>query len=337
MPEEKETTASGGKPAEASRKLQPTVFTPSAKTVPKSSRGEGTMQSTTNAIPVTPSVKQPTAIPGIERKRLAVSTRDLQVLAPVSSTKVYEEAIRLLNTVVVEKLTERKVVTWGFEPQQAYGALVNRTLILVQSPVLVQTSGYLNRMMEILGSIDLMAICGHGNGNGFLGGLFKGANQKIDTLDELSAAQAELRQIVEYLQMMLRELLDLKDQFEQHTREYELVAIDVEASVVATLFLAKHLQKDTATANLGARFRDQSMSLTQTLAQIKEGEPMRKLQIEQPIQMVGAIQSVVLVMLPGFMSSIAAVITQVTNKQAPNPTEAGEINRQLQTIINQLP
>lgn len=311
--------------------LKPTVVQPpdpkkkAAKTV---ADGERALASA----PMASGTLKPTMIAGVERKRVEVDARDLRKLAPGTDANVIEAALRLLAGFVVEKASERRAILWGHELQQSYSDLVAETLVLSQSPILRKVEGYLGRMMDILQAVDILAVCGHGPGG--LAGYFKGVNSKIDQPDELGAARTELDQLVKYMSAALEELLDLKDQLDRHMARLEEIAEGAEAGSLAALFLAQYLQKDRAA--VAERFTERSMSLTQTLAQIRESGTIREIQIEHPLRMVGAIQTVVLVAMPDFLSSIATVVSLAAQKASLSRTEAGELNYKLRDIINRL-
>lgn len=323
MPEEKDKVDSGPKrKATTPRSLQPTVFAPPRRNAPHSRTGGG------NAT----AVRTPTTIPGVARTRISVATSDLTKLSPGAEPQIYEQALALICTFVPEKATERKAVLWGHELQKSYSDLVTETLKLSQAPVLRKVEGYLARMLEILGSIDLMAVCGQ-DGGSRLGQYFKGINKKIDRPDELRTAQAELDGLLGYMSAALDELLTLKEKLEQHANKVREISVGIEASALAALCLSHHLQSTNSV--LATRFMERSMRLTQTLAQIRGGDATRDIQVEQPIRMVGAIQHVALVMMPGWLGTIASALT-LLGRRGLSKTEAGELTYQLRDIISQL-
>lgn len=321
----------------AKDKLRPTVIgTPGAslRTPARAVPQAQDVLSPPRRVPAaTPVVRQPTAIPGAERKRIEVAVRDLQALSPGAVAGVYEQARALVGAFAVDKASQRKAILWGHDLQKAHGDLVTETLTLARSPVLRQVEGYLARMMDILGSIDLMAVCGHG-GDSVVGRLFQGINNRIDTPGELAQAQVELEQLLALMGGALERLLDLKDQLLRLSGSMEGMAAQVEASAIGALFLSERLRLD-ATA-LAQRFAERSMSLTQTLAQMRQTGSTREAQIEQPIRMIGAIQNVALVVMPAFIGSIASLSTLGAKKTAISPTEAGELAYRLRDIISQL-
>ena len=290
--------------------------------------------SPTRRVPAaTPVVRQPTAIPGAERKRIEVAVSDLQALSPGAAAGVYQQARALVGAFVVDKASQRKAILWGHNLQQVHGDLVTEMLALARSPVLRQVEGYLARMMDILGSIDLMAVCGHG-GDSLVGRLFQGINSRIDTPGELAQAQAELEQLLALMGGALDPLLDLKDRLLCLSGSMEGTAAQVEASAIGALFLSERLRQGDAA--LAQCFVERSMSLTQTLVQMRQAGSTREIQIEQPIRLIGAIQNVALVVMPAFIGSIASIATLSASKTTISPTEAGELAYRLRDIISQL-
>lgn len=285
------------------------------------------------AAAATPVVRQPTAIPGAQRKRIEVTARDLQALSPGAPAVVYEQARSQIRAFVLDKAAHRKAILWGHDLQKSHGDRVSEMLALARSPVLRKVEGYLARMMDILGSIDLLAVCGHG-GNGVVERLFQGINSRIDTQGELAKAQAELEQLLALMGAAPDALLDLKDRLLRLSGSMEETAAQVEASAIGALFLSDRLREDDGA--LAQRFAERSMSLTQTLAQMRQAGSTRELQIEQPIRLIGAIQNVALVVMPGFIGSIASIVSLGASKTTVSPTEAGELAYRLRDIIDKL-
>jgi len=318
-------------PKETRSTIRPTVVSPPARKKDAPTGGATTSpEETKGGRPVT--LSAPTAIPGVARKRIPVEASDLRRLSPGAGAGIVDRALVLIAGFVPEKATERKAILWGHELQKSYGNVIAGALALSQAPVLHKIEGYIARMMEILQAVDLLAIAGQA-GSAF-GEYFKGINKKIDTPDELAVAQNELDQLVHHMGGALDELLDLKDKLERNAAELNRVATQAEAAALAALFLSQYLGKKQP--QLAERFVERSMSLTQTLAQIRGNGAIREIQIEHPIRMVGAIQNVILVSMPDFLSSIAAINSLAARNRVMSPTEAGELNYKLRDIIEQL-
>jgi len=282
----------------------------------------------------TPKVSKPTALPGVERKRIDVEAADIKKLAPLASADVARRAVRLLETFVAEAVTDRSAVLWGHQLQQQYSELVSRTLELSQDDLLVKATGYINRMVAILASIDIQAAADAAPGTGGLGQYIKRLNSRVDTADELEGARIELDQLVKLMGASLEPLLALKETLDRHSRRVDDVGLDIEAAALAAEYLSNRFAQGKQ--DLSRRFLERGMSLTQTVAQIRGSSALRAAQIEQPLGLIGAIQNVALVTVPGWLASLAALTASLRGRSRPTPTEAGEIAYQLRNILQQL-
>ena len=281
-----------------------------------------------------PVAAKPTAIPGVERKRIALDLADIKKLSPRTKPGVPERALRLIETFVLEGVGDRQAVLWGHRLQQDYSDLVSRTLELSQADVLRKVTGYIGRMNDILGAINIEAVCGVAPASGMIGEYFKKLNSKIDTPQELEAARIELEQLVRLMGECLEQLLSFKEMLEQQSNRIEDMGNEVEASAIAAEFLSAHLRERNKA--LSQRFLERSMSLMQTAVQIRGSTSMREVQIEQPLRLIAAIQNVALVMVPGWLGSIAALSTVLASKRKLTSTEAGELAYQLRDLLQQL-
>lgn len=189
-------------------------------------------------------------------------------------------------------------------------------------------------MADILGTIDIEAVCAGASRAGIFGEYFKKANSRIDTAAELEAARIELDQLVRLMGETLEQLLSFKETLEQQPRRIEDMGDDAEAAALAASFLSDHLR--ASRPPLSERFLERAMSLTQTVAQIRSGVSMREMQIEQPLRLIGAIQNVALVTVPGYLGIIASLTTMLESNRKLTPTEAGELAYQLRNILQQL-
>ncbi|HEX8009670.1 MAG TPA: hypothetical protein VF814_01820 [Casimicrobiaceae bacterium] len=281
-----------------------------------------------------PQAFAPTAIPGVERKRIAVGVEELIKLSPGANSDVLKRARRLIETYVEEQATDRAAVLWGEHAQEDYSKLVSEALSLSRADVLVSVTRHLNRTMEILRSIDLEAVGAGRRSGGLIGEYLSGLNKKIDTLDELEAARAELDQLVKLMRAALDDLLNLKERLQTQSRRIDEIGDEVEAAAVAAQFLSEH--ESARSPELSQRFLERSMSLTQSAVQIRGSSSMRATQIEQPLRLIGAIQNVALVLLPGWLGGIASLSVLSREERRLTPTETGELARQLRNIVEQL-
>lgn len=307
-------------PPKTPRVTGPTVVRPPARADTASARSAAAR------------VTAPTAIRGSERKRIPVRLDDLKDLAPGTDPDVLARALRLLQAYVAEDATDRTVVLWGHRLQQDYAGLVSETLARSQADVLMRVTVHLNRMMELLGSIDLVAVAGAADDGRGLGNYLGRLSKRIDTREELRVARVEIDQLVKLIAAAMDDLLDLRAEIERSSRRIDELGDQVEASALAAHFLSTYLQRKDE--ELSRRFLERSMSLTQTALQIRGSASMRASQIEQPLRLISAIQNVALVMVPGWLGSIASLTTLAGRK--PTPTEADELAFQLRKILEQL-
>lgn len=277
-------------------------------------------------------ITAPTAIPGVERKRIVVVSADIERLSPGVAPAVSGKAVRLVMSFVPEGARDRQVTMWGHAAQQDYAELVSTTLELSQAEVLIRARRYLVRIADLLDTIDLEAVCGSGLSPGLFGRLFGGG--RVDTAGKLEAARVELEQLVRLTNVTLEPLLALKASFDEQSRRLDAAWQDIEAAGLAAAFLSDHLVNDRP--ELSRRLLERSMSLAQTALQIRNSASLRDSQAEQPLSLVAAIQNVVLVTLPGWLVAIAALNVASPASRQPTPTQAAELQFQLCNILQQL-
>ena len=326
MPQDKPSRDPAAPPG-TGEALRPTVIKPPA------AGARGRKAAPSAAAPPTPrEPSRPTALPGTRRVRIEASPRELRALSPEASAAVCEAAARLLEQTVADTMNERKAVLWGHELQKAYGDEVGATLALAQDPLAEQARAHVDRMTQLLASIDLMAVCGHGKG-GLLSRLASSMNDRVDTPAELAGALGELRLLLDRLGDATASLATLADRLHQRAGAIDRIGRDVDAAAVAALFLARHFEREAPA--LARRFDDRATSLTATVAQIRQGDAVHRLQLQRPLDLIGVIQNVALVMLPGLLAAMAALLALAKSRGA-SPTEARDMSHQLRDILNQL-
>lgn len=308
-------------------RLKPTIV----PTPARRARSSGAPATPTEASLTVSTTLQPTMVSGGSPDRLNVSAPELKRLSPKANGAVLEAAFAALMSVVPGRMTERKAILWGHELQRGFADAVADALRLSQQPVMVRMQGHVSRLLEILEGFDLAAVA-RPEGAG-LGGLLKPFNRKTDTLGELGSARAELTQLVGLMDVGLEDLLGLRELLQANAAGQQKVGVEVEALALAALYLAEHFRvSDAAVAD---RFVERSMSLTQTLAQIRGDESLRNLQVETPLRTITAIQNVTLVSMPDFLASLGA-LTSLQSGRSVTPTEARELTHKLRNIVSQL-
>lgn len=342
MGDEHNSDARRNKPGTGAKALRPTIIgappgKPQGQQIKTGSQLPSASSAATKAASpaaASPAAIKPTAIPGVERKRIEVDLAGLKELSPTTRGAVLERARELVESFAVGGTSDRQAVLWGHRLQQDYSNIVSRTLELSQAAVLKRVAGYIGRMTDILGSIDLEAVARPGAASGVVGGFLRKMNVKIDSPEELELARTELDQLVQLMGDSLEELLSLKETLARQASQIVALGEEIDASALAALFASEHLREIQPA--LAQRYLERSMSLSQTLAQIRGNSSLRDVQIEQPLRLIGAIQNVALVMVPGWLGSIAALGTMLESKRKVTPTQTGELAYQLRNIVQQL-
>ena len=291
-----------------------------------------------NPAPVPRGVDHPTAIAGVARKRIPVTFADLEALRLSTDVEVLTLALKRVQVTNADELADAQVVLWGQETQQAYGKLVSDTLNFLQSPVLKKASDRIGRLLDILALIDLKKVAGFGAADNAISRFWTKTTAAIDSLPELMDATREIEQITLLLNNEFADLLDLKKTLERNSRAIDEVAAAIEVEAIAATYIAQYLEKSPSTEarSQAQQLTVRSMSLVQSYAQIRSSHAMRQMQIEQPLHIVNAIQQTVLVMVPGWLSSITSLRVMLEGKRKPTVTEVGELSDQTNTIIQSL-
>ncbi|MEO8673523.1 MAG: hypothetical protein ABI411_19595 [Tahibacter sp.] len=277
-------------------------------------------------------VATPTVVPGVKRERLAVTAESLRALSPGVPAPVCEVALRRVREIVVAKLNDRKVVLWGHDLQKLYSDRVTQTFALTQDPIVEQARAYVARMTGILSTIDLPTACGRGK-RGVLESFTKAMSKRIDTPQKLSAALDELRLLLDRTAASFDRLLALKELLQRHTDTIRQIEVDVEAAALAARYLSERFSREAPP--LARRFAERSASLAATLAQVRQGDTMHRLQTEQPLRLIAAIQNVALVTLPGCIAGMAALLSLAPGRDV-SPTESIDLSYQLRELVDQL-
>lgn len=360
MAQDEPATAFGAKPERGGPKLRPTVISVPARQARVASGAAGSEARTATqarptvidkprvatrkkpgggleaqpAHPARATVATPTAVPGVERKRMTVALADIRKLAPEVAPRVAERTRQLLQQFAFEGLKDRDAVLWGHRLQQDYSDLVSQGLALTQHDLCTRVTGHLQRMAEVLGSVDVEALCESDPAAGRLGQYLRKANRRVDTFAELEQVRIELAQLGALMGEALDPLLALKATIEQHSRRIDELGDDAEAYALAAEVASGHLRQTRPA--LSQRFLERSMSLTQTAAQIRSSAPMREIWTQQPLRLIGAIQNGVLVQVPQWLGNIASLSAMQQGRSKPTPTQAGELAYQLRNILQSL-
>lgn len=283
-----------------------------------------------------PTVSKPTGIAGgVQRQRIELSLTDLRNLNPGIGDGTLEKAMLLIQMTNLEALGDREVVMWGHNPQKSYGDLISQSLTIFQSEPLCRVQKHLSRMIEILSLIDLKKVCEQGASSA-LSKVFRKATKAIDTPEELAEAQTELSQLISLMNQEIDSLLKVKGQLEAISKMIDDIGSEIEVLAISAAYLADYIHRQNPTNQFYAKFLERSASLTQSLAQIRSSSSMRQVQIEHPLALISAVQSVALVQVPAWLGSIVSLKAMLERGKKPTVTEIDELSNQTQKVLEGL-
>jgi hypothetical protein len=289
-----EDPKSGGAP----KRLRPTVIEVPAHRVKRPSPSPDTPP---------PTVRKPTAIPGAERRRIAVGSADILRLSPSAEPRTAARAVKLIDGFVVEGARDQHVVQWGQAVQQRAALLSDAPEPPhVDAPDLVR--GYVGRIVELLGAIDLVAV-----------------------RDVERATRDELLHLIHRSRIVLDPLRALLTARDDHARQIDEAGFEIEAAALGATFLAEHLA--TLRPELSRRFLQREMSLTKTALEIRSGQFERSRQLDEARVLVAVVQDVVLTPLPDWLDGVAAL---ARTRRRANPTQVGDLQHRLGALIRNL-
>ncbi len=278
---------------------------------------------------------KPSLLPGKTRQRIPVTLDDLRQLNPIKE-EALEQAIRLIQVIDLDGMTDESAIYWGQASQEEYGQLMSRSLELNQSDVLVDAARHIGRLQELLGEVDLKDI--ENVGDGLLARLAGNTWEKVS--EEIAARQREFSETTRVLNDKKPQLLETKRSLEEVLRNINKQACEIEAHALAAQFLSNHLKGPGPDPDRRQRLcnilASRSLSLTQTVADIRSAQTLHQSQIEHPLKLIAIIQDTVLVQIPSWVGSYAAVGLSLQSKRQPTKTLLDELGQQLKRIQREI-
>ncbi len=321
------------KPAAPPGRLRPTIIAPPSKgRRAKADRGGAQGPGAAGPPASTPIVRAPTAIPGVQRRRVAVRAADLVRLSPGAAPQAAARAVRLIDGFVVEGAREPHVDAWGQAAEQRHEALVQEALDLAQAQALSRARGPVDGIIVLLAAIDIETICADTRSP--LLALLEPAGGRIDTPRKLTTARAELERLAGRARAALDPLADLKASLDDHARRVDETSLELEAAALAALFLAERLAPERP--ELSRRFLQREMSLTKTALRIRGGQLARADQVQEPLALIATIREVVLRDLSDWLVAVAALAGSREARRRLLPTEVAELRHRLGALLRNL-
>ncbi len=270
---------------------------------------------------------------GEVRKRIPITSANLQ--GKTQKVETIERVVHLVESFIAERATEQSAVMWGTEVQKQYSGLMSEVLALSRSETLNQVSRRVGRLIEILGSIKLDKVFAQKGGEGFLARAIKKSSAEVDSLEELERALEEIDQIAKIISDDVPKLLALRGQIELISTRTLEVGDEVNALALAGAHIAEHLES-IGKRDVAGRLSGRVVSLTATTAEIVGGSSVRKLQIEQPLQLIEVAQDLALVTVPTMLNSLAALQLLARRGNKPSVTQVSEVGDLVSAVIGKL-
>lgn len=268
-------------------------------------------------------------------KRIEVTREGLAKTHSLTNQKVIDSAFTLLQNVNPDKFTLNDVLVWGQNLQTEQNGLVNASLTLAQSEIITTVSANINRLLDILGNIQLAKV--FEKTKGMFAGLLQMGTGAIDTPAELDEALREIGQLSTLMIGRMQDLLVLRERFDANSQQLNQLGDQIEGAVYAALTLADYFStQKSSQSDLSIRFTERASSLTVTLGLIRSGGSMRNTHTEQPLRMIQLVQEVVLQTLPTWITNVTALRMAQSGSRKPNATEIDENSRLLTSLINKL-
>ncbi len=278
----------------------------------------------------------PSKIPGAKRMRLPVTLDDVKSATTEQDVAILEKAWQYVLETDIEQATKSSVLVWQTGLQKQYSDKVSQLLECTQHEAIAKASGHLSRVVQVLEGIDLYGVCQYEK-DGMLSKFLKSSSKEFDTPAELLHAERELRQLTERLGSHLKVLIELQHRLQTLNDELATLSGEIRIAAIAAAVLSAYLRKKSAAMEkIADQFLERSMSLTQTEAQISQNELAREMQLAHPAGLISAIQNTVLVMVPDWLGSVAAMRSMVEASKKVTVTEVEEMTDWKKRIIKLL-
>lgn len=321
--------------------VRPTII-PSGPAPEKCSVPEVKKEQPTRTPTVMPSASPPKAIPenerkpmtvtksttipgGVVRKGLEVGVEDLKKQFPANSVETLTAVRDILIKTVLETLTMKISVGWGTKDQERYGKLVKESLALTGSERIRDSQRHLGRLYALLLEVATSFRNQDNSGLAF----WKKWESPLEAFRE---REAEIDQLSTFLRAVLPDIIDIQAKIDDGAREYVSLSATLEAQSLAAHYLSNLLTNKTPEQeSLSQRLLERSLSLTQTVAQIKQGDIGRQSMVREIGELISRIQDGVLLKLPAWIEQVGIVQAKDLTK-----TEVYTVQRGLEDVVNQL-
>ena len=266
-------------------------------------------------------VTQPSAVRGTVRKGLEVSVAELEKFFPGTPREILDETQRLLKAVVPGLLTEASCIKWGEPEQRRFSELTEQSVKIVDSPIVQTCLRHTARLRILLSEIgDAL----NGSPEGFL-------RRKADPRREYEERKAEIAQLRQILNTDLPEAANCQTALTSLTAEFEQLERELHARSLSARYLADTLP-EAEKPRIVQALMDRSLSLMQTVANIRQGMLMREQVANSFARLTSSIQNALLNELPVWIESVTFAFQQ----SSQTPTELYGLKTRLEGILQRL-
>lgn len=234
----------------------------------------------------------PTALNGVERKPLDVSSDQIRNTFPDLGSDVIEEVISLLAGTVPEAITEMHCLKWGETTLAQYGKALEMFLSLSQSSVLLAVPQHLLRLHELVEGVSKQL-------SPKSSAIWFKANRLIGAFDR---GIDEIKQIIDLLVAMLSELYEVHAQLLKHEQCFNTISRKLTSETIAAGILASELP-----GNKKTMLADVSVSLSKASLHASEHVLVVRNKNDHVQTLIQIVRERVLVSLPAWISNFYTV------------------------------
>jgi hypothetical protein len=269
-----------------------------------------------------PVIIKPSVMPGMIRKGLDVSVAELEKTFPGTSRETLDQTARILKDTIVESLGAVSCSQWGYEVQARYNELVNESLALASVKTVQDGARHNSRLYALLSEVA-QAFRDNGPHD------FAFWKKQVTPQEKFEDAHDELEQLRGLLGNALPVLRAIQTRLEKLSHESLRLATELDASGIAAHYVADTLG---AGDDRSSHLMDQSVSLTKTIAHIREGILLRQESVQEIDALADRIQESVLTTLPAWIEKA----TLVFHNPSATDTERYTLRQGLEDIVRQL-
>jgi hypothetical protein len=282
------------------------------------------------AQPSTPpivAVTTPSAIAGVARKTLNIPPRELVEAFPGTSSETLIHALRVLNGIIPDTLTDAQCARWGEETQRRFGELTQKSLLLATSKSVEDATRNIKRLFDLLRELNTAF---EPQRRGILQGLWGKTDDPWTAYREHEREMQQLCALLDHT--ALAELQHVVSESASLAAEFETLAVNVMAESLAARYLAEKILDPRQRVAAITALDNRSNALLETVAHVQHGAIVRDQSMGELRRLISCVQDVVLNTLPAWIEAV----TYVLRKRTPTQTDVATARTELQRMVELL-